>query len=104
MLQEQCLWEVTAPTIDAYRQISSDTQTTVCIIGGGYTGLSAAIHLAEKGVEVVLLEGHTIGDGGSGKSVGLVNAGKSKRRVSQCGNTKGRCDKTPPHVPWDKWR
>ena len=75
MLQEQCLWEVTAPTIDAYRQISSDTQTTVCIVGGGYTGLSAAIHLAEKGVEVVLLEGHTIGDGGSGKSVGLVNAG-----------------------------
>ena len=35
MLQEQCLWDVTAPTIDAYSQISSDTQTTVCIIGGG---------------------------------------------------------------------
>lgn len=79
MLQEQCLWDVTAPTIDAYRQISSDMQTTVCIIGGGYTGLSAAIHLAEKGVEVVLLEGHTIGSGGSGKSVGLVNAGTWSR-------------------------
>ena len=79
MLQEQCLWDITAPTIDAYSQINSDTQTTVCIIGGGYTGLSAAIHLAEKGVEVILLEGHTIGSGGSGKSVGLVNAGTWSR-------------------------
>ena len=75
MLQEQCLWNMTAPNIDAYSQMSSDTQAAVCIIGGGYTGLSAAIHLAEKGVKVVLLESQTIGSGGSGKSVGLVNAG-----------------------------
>ncbi len=75
MLQEQCLWSVTAPKINHYEALVSDTQTSVCIIGGGYTGLSAAIHLAEKGVKVVLLESQTIGSGGSGKSVGLVNAG-----------------------------
>ncbi|MDN5733728.1 MAG: FAD-binding oxidoreductase [Psychrobacter sp.] len=75
MLQEQCLWNMTAPTIDAYSQMSSDTQAAVCVIGGGYTGLSAAIHLAEKGIKVVLLESQSIGSGGSGKSVGLVNAG-----------------------------
>ena len=75
MLQEQCLWNMTAPNIDAYSQMSSDTQAAVCIIGGGYTGLSAAIHLAEKGVKVVLLESQSVGSGGSGKSVGLVNAG-----------------------------
>ncbi|MGP5216717.1 L-pipecolate oxidase [Psychrobacter celer] len=75
MLQEQCLWNMTAPNIDAYSQMSSDTQAAVCIIGGGYTGLSAAIHLAEKGVKVVLLESQSIGSGSSGKSVGLVNAG-----------------------------
>ncbi|MBO1531579.1 FAD-binding oxidoreductase [Psychrobacter sp. F1192] len=75
MLQEQCLWDITAPLIDTYSQMNSDTQATVCIIGGGYTGLSAAIHLAEKGVKVVLLESKAVGSGGSGKSVGLVNAG-----------------------------
>ncbi|MGP5542843.1 L-pipecolate oxidase [Psychrobacter celer] len=75
MLQEQCLWNMTALNIDAYSQMSSDTQAAVCIIGGGYTGLSAAIHLAEKGVKIVLLESQSIGSGGSGKSVGLVNAG-----------------------------
>ena len=75
MLQQQCLWAVTAPKIDPYEVLSSDAQTAVCIIGGGYTGLSAAIHLAEKGIKVVLLESHSIGSGGSGKSVGLVNAG-----------------------------
>ena len=75
MLQEQCLWNMTAPSMDTYSQMSSDIQATICIIGGGYTGLSAAIHLAEKGVKVVLLESQKIGSGGSGKSVGLVNAG-----------------------------
>lgn len=75
MLQEQCLWSVTAPKIHPYDELCGDTQTSVCIIGGGYTGLSAAIHLAEKGVKVTLLESQNIGSGGSGKSVGLVNAG-----------------------------
>lgn len=75
MLQEQCLWNMTAPLIDTYSQMSSDNEATICIIGGGYTGLSAAIHLAEKGVQVIVLESQTIGSGGSGKSVGLVNAG-----------------------------
>jgi len=75
MLQEQCLWSVTAPKIHSYDELCSDTQTSICIIGGGYTGLSAAIHLAEKGVKVTLLESQNIGSGGSGKSVGLVNAG-----------------------------
>lgn len=34
MLQEQCLWNMTTPTIDAYSQMSSDTQAAVCVIGG----------------------------------------------------------------------
>ena len=75
MLQEQCLWSLTAPSINHYSQICHDTETTICVIGGGYTGLSAAIHLAEKGIKVIVLESQTIGSGGSGKSVGLVNAG-----------------------------
>lgn len=75
MLQEQCLWSITAPKATSYDQLTSDIKTSVCIVGGGFTGLSAAIHLAEQGIDVVLLESQAIGSGGSGKSVGLVNAG-----------------------------
>ncbi len=40
----------------------------VCVIGGGIAGCSAALHLAERGYRVVLLEGHRIGWGASGRS------------------------------------
>lgn len=49
--------------------------TDLAIVGGGYTGLSAALHAAGQGAEVALLEADTIGHGGSGRNVGLVNAG-----------------------------
>ena len=75
MLQERCLWDIIAPKGPHCEALTQDVTTQVCIIGGGYTGLSAAIHLAEKGVSVVVLEAHQVGSGGSGKSVGLVNAG-----------------------------
>src|SRR5690606_20880584 len=44
-------------------------------VGGGYTGLAAALHLAEAGTAVTLLEAAEIGFGGAGRNVGLVNAG-----------------------------
>ncbi|PWQ89256.1 hypothetical protein DKX15_14995, partial [Enterococcus faecium] len=44
-------------------------------MGGGITGLSAAIHLREQGKSVIVLEAWKIGHGGSGRNVGLVNAG-----------------------------
>ena len=57
------------PTLD--ESISCD----VCVVGGGYTGLSSALHLAEMGYDVVLLEGARIGFGASGRNGGqLVNS------------------------------
>jgi len=47
----------------------------VAVVGGGFTGVSAAYHLAGLGASVALLEARTIGFGGSGRNVGLVNAG-----------------------------
>jgi sarcosine oxidase len=55
--------------------LQGDHQTDVAIIGGGYTGLSAALHLAKAGRECVVLEAEDIGYGGAGRNVGLVNAG-----------------------------
>lgn len=47
----------------------------VAIIGGGFTGSSAALHLAEQGASAAVLEAFDIGFGASGRNVGLVNAG-----------------------------
>ncbi|WP_244447083.1 FAD-binding oxidoreductase [Hoeflea sp. BAL378] len=47
----------------------------VAIVGGGYTGLSTALHAAERGLDCCVLEARQIGYGGSGRNVGLLNAG-----------------------------
>lgn len=69
------LWERSAPPATATTPLSGDAEADVAIIGAGFTGLSAALHLAEGGASVVVLEGVEIGFGGSGRNVGLVNAG-----------------------------
>lgn len=48
----------------------------VCVIGGGYTGLSAALHLAQKGYDVVLFEAQRVGFGASGRNGGQVATGQ----------------------------
>lgn len=50
----------------------------VCVIGGGYTGLSAALHLRERGFDVVLLEAERIGWGASGRNGGQVGTGQRR--------------------------
>ena len=52
----------------------------VCIVGAGYTGLSAAIHLAEEGYKVIVLEAQRVGFGASGRNGGQVGTGQ---RVNQ---------------------
>lgn len=61
-----------APFPRAEGEISAD----ICVIGGGYTGLSTALHLAEAGMSVVLLEAHRIGFGASGRNGGQVGSGQ----------------------------
>ncbi|MGZ0189098.1 MAG: NAD(P)/FAD-dependent oxidoreductase, partial [Alphaproteobacteria bacterium] len=55
--------------------MDGDMETDVAIVGGGFTGLSSALHLAEAGRDCVVLEAEAIGYGGSGRNVGLVNPG-----------------------------
>src|SRR5690349_6078736 len=50
-------------------------EADVCVIGGGIAGCSTALHLAERGYRVVLLEGQHIGWGASGRSGGQALAG-----------------------------
>jgi glycine/D-amino acid oxidase-like deaminating enzyme len=56
-------------------RLTADERTSVAVIGGGITGLSAALHLAERGVDVLVLEAHQPGWGASGRNGGHVNPG-----------------------------
>ena len=69
------LWELTAPPPPQTAGLLGSIKVDTAIVGGGYTGLSAALHLAEAGANVALLEAVEIGFGGAGRNVGLVNAG-----------------------------
>jgi glycine/D-amino acid oxidase-like deaminating enzyme len=69
------LWEKTAPPAPATQPLAADRLADVVIVGGGFTGISAALHLAEAGRQAVVLEGAEIGFGGAGRNVGLINAG-----------------------------
>lgn len=69
------LWEASAPPAPETAALRSDLTADVVVIGAGFTGLSAALRLAEGGASVAVLEGVEIGFGGSGRNVGLVNAG-----------------------------
>ncbi|MGB5628358.1 MAG: FAD-binding oxidoreductase [Woeseiaceae bacterium] len=70
-------WYVaTADGLQDRPRLEEDLTADVCVIGGGFTGLSAALNLAELGKSVVLLEAERIGFGASGRNGGLVGSGQ----------------------------
>lgn len=73
-------YAATASWQTAYPALDGAQHCDVCIVGGGYTGLSAALHLAERGMSVVLLEANRLGWGASGRNGGQVGSGQ---RVTQ---------------------
>lgn len=69
------LWDASAQEPDLRTPLGDlGTVVDVAVIGGGFTGLSTALHCAEKGLSVQVIEAEQIGYGGSGRNVGLVNA------------------------------
>jgi len=69
------LWMSTAPEAPATEPLRESVTTDVAIIGGGLTGLNAALHLAINGVATAVLDAATIGFGASGRAGGQVNLG-----------------------------
>lgn len=68
----------TAVGITDHPPLRGTERADVCVIGGGFTGLSAALNLAEQGLDVVLLEAERIGWGASGRNGGLIGSGQRK--------------------------
>ena len=62
----------TAKELHDYPVLEEDIRADVCIIGAGYTGISAALELAERGYSVVVLESHKVGSGASGRNGGVL--------------------------------
>jgi len=68
------LWSASSEEPDYRNEQLPQTTVDVAIVGGGFTGLSTALHCAEKGLQAQVLEAEQIGFGGSGRNCGLVNA------------------------------
>ncbi len=74
-------WYAATSDIPARRPaLTGDVRADVCIVGAGYTGLSAALHLAQAGRRVIVLEAHRAGFGASGRNGGQLGSGQ---RVEQ---------------------
>ncbi|MDC0660694.1 FAD-binding oxidoreductase [Leisingera sp. SS27] len=69
-------YAATAAPLELFPALDGDAKADVCIVGGGYTGLSAALHLAEAGMSVVLLEAQRVGFGASGRNGGQLGSGQ----------------------------
>ncbi len=68
------LWQETSEEAIFFEGLKEDITTDLVIVGGGYTGCSAALTSAKNGLSTTLID-HKVGYGGSGRNVGLVNAG-----------------------------
>lgn len=69
-------YEDTSGQRPEYPALDGSRKADVVVIGGGFTGLSAAAHLAKAGSNVVLIEAHRFGDGASGRNGGQLGTGQ----------------------------
>jgi gamma-glutamylputrescine oxidase len=67
---EQNFYYANTPRAETHAALAGEQRFDVCIVGGGLTGISAGLHLAERGLRVALLEAKHLGYGGSGRSGG----------------------------------
>ncbi len=72
---DQSLWSETCREHVESQPLTRDITVDLAVIGGGYTGCSAALTAAQAGASVCVFEAQGIGHGGSGRNVGFANAG-----------------------------
>ncbi|MFT6674436.1 MAG: gamma-glutamylputrescine oxidase [Sulfitobacter sp.] len=75
-------YAATATPSERFPTLKGAQKADVCVIGGGYTGLSAALHLAQAGRDVILIDAQRVGFGASGRNGGQLGSGQ---RVEQDG-------------------
>lgn len=90
-------YSATANAAPRYPALEGELRADVCVVGGGIAGISTALHLAERGYSVALLEARRIGWGASGRSGGQAIFGYA------CGQQTliGQLGSTPARQLWD---
>jgi glycine/D-amino acid oxidase-like deaminating enzyme len=84
------LWRKTAAKRETAPSLSEDRKTDVLVVGGGFTGMAAALGARDSGVNVIMLEGNEIGSAASGRNNGLVISHHSKDSPSEFEATHGK--------------
>ena len=69
-------YAATATQLPPFPVLKGAHKADLCVIGGGYTGLSAALHAAQAGLSVILLEAQRVGFGASGRNGGQLGSGQ----------------------------
>ncbi len=69
-------YAASANALDAFPALKGEIRADVCVVGAGYTGLNAALELAEAGFDVVLLDAQRVGWGASGRNGGQLGSGQ----------------------------
>jgi len=90
-------YAATANAMPDHPPLQGEVRADVCIVGGGYSGLSAALHLRARGFDVVVLEANRVGWGASGRNGGQLGSGQ---RVAQ-GDLERRLGTGPARALWD---
>lgn len=65
-------------------RLQGRVETDICVVGAGYSGMATAIHLAEKGYKVVVVEGAQVGWGASGRNGGQIVNGLNASLATTC--------------------
>ncbi len=68
-------YAATAGEVPDHPRLEGERRADVCVVGGGYGGLSAALHLAGRGYDVALVEANRVGWGASGRNGGQLGIG-----------------------------
>ena len=70
--EKDSFYKFSSPNFSEQQALSENLNTDICIVGGGLTGISAALNLADQGYDVCIVEANQIGSGASGRNGGQL--------------------------------
>ena len=90
-------YAATVNEITAYPELQGAHTADVCVVGAGFTGVSTALTLAERGYAVALIEANRVGWGASGRNGGTTTSASFLPRFSPLPCSNARCGSYPPN-------